>query len=470
MLKKFNDLLSKAILPLSLKLITLLAFIILITIGFSATSAGSAITSEIGNTNLGNLIVWSYWWPLIIFVSIFFGRIWCMVCPVEPITSFFSKIGLRLKRPKWLMSGWAITVFYMIILFVGIEGFAIDHNPFYMAIYMLAILAVSILTGLLYEKNTFCRYICPVGYMLGLHARLSFYGWRVKDKMICEQCPDKSCIHSKYIYNQNFKSCGVDLYPAEITGNSVCILCTGCRKTCASYKTEKNHGRPNPAYTFIGFANDLFRIKPLVMAEMFFLWILSGFVISENMEGSESTEALMKFIPDSITSLFQIHSNFLNGFIYAVIAFLIMPVFFWFIPLLVSKLAGVKMTLKDYILNYSLAFIPVMAAAHLGKSILQSTSDIPYLKVAFADARGITTAKNIINGQKILQENPGWVNVFSWIVFCLIMLVGVFLSIKVISLVNQKFQQTLKSGKGFYLIPVVYGSVFLGLLILWRWF
>lgn len=470
MLKKFNDLLGKAIMPLGLKILALLFFIALITIGFSASSSDSAITSEIGKTNLGNLIVWSYWWPLIIIVSVFFGRIWCMVCPVEPITSFFSKIGFRMKRPKWLLSGWAITVFYMLILFLGIEGFAINHNPVYMAMYMLGILAVSVLSGLLFEKNTFCRYICPVGYMLGLHARLSFYGWRVKDKMLCEQCQDKSCIHNNYIYNQNYKSCGVDLYPAEITDNSVCILCAGCRKTCASYKTEENNGRPNPSFAYIGFADDLLRLKPLQIAEMFFLWILSGFVISENMEEREITENLMKFIPDSIASVFQIHSAFWNGFIYSFIIFLVLPLFFWIIPFLVSKLSGAKLALKDYFLSYSLVFIPIMAAAHLGKSILQSATDIPYLKLAFADASGIATAQNIIGGTEILQENPGWVNGFTWIIFCLLMLAGILLSIKLVKLLNKKFQQTSKSGKAFYLIPVVYGSVFLGLLIWWRWF
>jgi len=214
MLRKMNILLGKAFMPLGLKMLTLVAFIALIWIGFSAASGDPSLVNELQHTNLGNLIVWSYWWPVIIIVSIFFGRIWCMVCPVEAITTFFSGFGLRLKRPKWLLSGWAITVFYLVILIIGIGGFEIDHNPVYMATYMLVIISVSILSGLIFEKNTFCRYICPVGYLLGLNARLSFFGWRVKDKMVCEQCMDKSCVHKKYIYNLNYKSCGVDLYPA----------------------------------------------------------------------------------------------------------------------------------------------------------------------------------------------------------------------------------------------------------------
>jgi hypothetical protein len=251
--------------------------------------------------------------------------------------------------------------------------------------------------------------------------------------------------------------------------NSVCILCAGCRKTCGYYRTEKVNGRPNPAYTFIGFANDLYRIKPLLMAEMAFLWILSGFVISENMEEWEATEKLINYFPDLISSSLLVQSHLLSGLIYSVIVFLIMPFFFWSIPFFVSKLAWGKLSLEEYILNYSLAFIPIMAAAHLGKSILQSTSDIPYLKVAFADASGMLSAENIIGGQLILQQNPVWMNGCVWILFCLIMLAGILISIKVINLVNQKFGQPSKTNKTFFLIPVCYGLVFLSLLAYWQW-
>ena len=470
MLRRMNHLLSKAFIPLSLKMLTLLAFIALILIGLSASSGNRLVVSELQHTNLSNLIVWSYWWPLIIIISIFFGRIWCMVCPVEPITSFFAKFGFKLKRPQWLLSGWAITVFYILILFIGIQGFAIDHNPVFMALYMLAIIAVSVLSGLLFEKNTFCRYICPVGYLLGLHARLSFFGWRVKDKILCEQCMDKSCIHKNFIYQQNYKSCGVDLYPAEIVDNSVCILCAGCRKTCSVYKTENISGRPNPAFTYIGFANDLYRIKPLQMAEMLFLWILSGFVISENMEEWDITKRWMNYFPDILVSAVHIHSAFLSELIYSFLIFLIMPLIFWAIPLLVSKLARVNLKLEVYILNYSLAFIPLMAAAHLGKSILQSTSSIPYLKLAFADVSGLRSAQKIIDGQLILQKNPGWLNYSVWISLLLVMMAGVYISFKIVSLVNQKFLPLVQGNKTLYLIPIIYGSVFLTLLLTWGWF
>ena len=76
----------------------------------------SSILKKLRNTNPGNLIVRSYWWPAIILLAIFFGPIWCMICPVEVITTFFAKVGLKRKRSKWLLSGMAITIFYILII------------------------------------------------------------------------------------------------------------------------------------------------------------------------------------------------------------------------------------------------------------------------------------------------------------------------------------------------------------------
>ncbi|MBM3436682.1 MAG: 4Fe-4S binding protein, partial [Bacteroidetes bacterium] len=258
MVQKLNVLLTKRFFPASLKYISLLAYIFLIVTGLSAYSDDQRFLMHLRNTNLGNLIVWSYWWPAIIILAIFFGRIWCMACPVEAITAFMAKVGFKRKRPAWLLSGWAITGFYIIILFVGIQGFSIHRNPFFMAMYLLGIAFISIITGIIYEKNTFCRYVCPVGYLLGLYSRLSFFGWRVKNKQICIRCKDKSCIHKRYLYNPNVKSCGIDLIPAKITSNSECILCAGCLKTCNSFQSKVMVERPNPRFTYIGFANDLF--------------------------------------------------------------------------------------------------------------------------------------------------------------------------------------------------------------------
>ena len=469
MLKLVNRAFSQAYMPVSLKYISLVAYVILIITGLAAYSTDAVFLKELRNTNLGNLIVWSYWWPGIVFLAIFFGRIWCMICPVEIITTFFAKIGLKRKRPAWLLSGWAITIFYILILFVGIQGFAIHRNPFYMAVYLLAIVGVSVIIGGIFEKNTFCRYVCPVGYLLGMYSKLSFIGWRVKNVQTCETCKDKSCIHKNYRYNLNFKSCGVDLYPATVNDNANCILCGGCRKTCGSYQSKQNPERPNPQFTYIGFANDLFRLNPLKMAEMVFVLVVSGFVISEIWSEWAVTNNYLTYFPKLINAAFHVENSLLSGFVNAFLLFIVIPFFIWLIPFLVSKLSGATITLKEYLLTYGIAFVPIIAAAHLDKAILKTTSRLPYFEHLFDDITGVSTAQRIIDGKIILVQNPLWINSLVSILLIGFILIGIWISIKVVNRLNSK-NGIHNSSKWHYLIPIIYGGIFLIMLLVWRWF
>ncbi|WP_239684455.1 hypothetical protein [Sunxiuqinia dokdonensis] len=337
-----------------------------------------------------------------------------------------------------------------------------------MAVYLLAIVGVSILIGSIYEKNTFCRYVCPVGYLLGIYSKLSFLGWRVKNKSICDTCKDKSCIHRKYHYNLNYKSCGVDLYPAKIEDNAHCILCAGCLKTCSKYQSEPTAGRPNPQITNIGFANDLFKLKPLKIAEMAFVMIVSGFVISEIWSEWDITNQYLTFLPNRVIRSLAISNNFVVGIIKGSIIFAVFPVFIWLIPFLVARVAGLSIKLKDYLLNYGIAFIPIIAAAHLSKAILKTTSRVPYLRHLSDDLSGMNTAQKIVEGEIVLTKMPFMVNLLISVLLTLVIAGGIWLSIKVIKELN-KNREIAVSGKSFYLIPALYGGIFLLMITGWRW-
>ncbi len=461
-----NKLFGKWYFPLSLKFISLIAYVGLIIIGFTAYSSDSVFLNQLRNTNLGNLIVWSYWWPAIIILAIFFGRIWCMVCPVEIITTFFAKIGLRKKRPKWMLSGWVITIFYILILFLGIHGFAVHRNPTFMAFYLLIIAGVSIIIGSIYEKNTFCRYVCPVGHLLGLYSRLSFLGWRVKDKKVCDTCKDKSCIHKNYQHNLNFKSCGVDLYPANIQDNTNCILCGGCLKTCKEYQSESNPDRPNPQFQKVGFASDLLKLNTLKYAELVFILIVSGFVIYEIWVEWSVSKNILLYIPKQVSEILSFTNPILFGLIKSIIIFVVAPFIIWILPFIIAQLFKNKIKLKDYFVNYGIAFIPIIAAAHLNKAILKTTSRLPYFEHVKNDIQGINTAQKIVDGEIILRQLPAWSNQLISILLIIIIAAGIGLSIKLVKMLNHKHN---KSVKTYYLIPLLYGSVFLIMLIIWRW-
>lgn len=468
MIKIINSVSRKLFFPFSLKILNLIIFFVLIYFGIQAYSEDPAFIKELRNTNLGNLIVWSVWWPIIILLSVLFGRIWCMMCPVETVTSFFSKIGFKFTRPRFILSGWFIVIFYALILLIGIQGFAIHRNPYYMAVYMMIIFVSSIVVGIIFEKNTFCRCFCPIGYLLGIYSRFSFMGWRVKKQHICETCKDKSCIEKKYLYSYLDKSCGVDLYPAKINDNVDCILCTGCLKTCNNYMTNNVAERPNPGFVKTGFAKGILNSSPLRTAEMVFLVIVSGFVISEILSEWTITNQYLNFFPDRIKQAYDLRNFILKGLNYGVIIFIILPLIIWLIPIFFAKIFGNKLKLSEYMVNYGLAFIPIVAAAHIGKSLLKLTSRIPYFEHLPADYGGMITAKMILNKEIYLSTNPDWLN--NVVSFLLLVAIsgGTYYSFLLIRNINKKFIEN-KANGFFYLIPVLYGSIFLAMILFWRY-
>jgi hypothetical protein len=367
------------------------------------------------------------------------------------------------------MSGWGITLFFIIILFIGIRGLQVHRDPTMMAWYLISIVIVSVATGLLYEKNTFCRYFCPVGYLLGLYARLSFLGWRVKDDAICKTCKDKSCIHKKHTYNLISKSCGVDLYPGKLDDNANCILCTGCLKACEKYNPKNIPGRPNPGLRYIGFGSDLYRHKPLTTAESFFVLIVSGFVIYEILSEWAATKKLIMAAPHAVTNSFGLSNPILIGIQESIILFLLLPVIIWLMPYIIARVSGAKLGVMEYMANYAAVFIPIMAAAHLGKSILKSTSRIPYLEYAFSDVSGMSTAQRILEKEIVLQKIPAWGNGLVTILISIIFIGGIYIALKMVRIICGKLTVEREKTKIFYLIPILYSGVFVVTIVLWRW-
>jgi hypothetical protein len=386
-----------------------------------------------------------------------------MVCPIELVTSFFAKIGFKKERPKWVKSGWAITIFYIIILFIGINGFAIHRNPFAMAMYLLSITLISAFAGIIFKKNTFCRYICPVGHLLGLYSRFSFLGWRVKDKDTCKTCKDLSCISNEHLYKHNAKSCGVDLYPANIEDNSKCILCGGCRKTCDKYQSVENPNRPNPGFEKIKLSNRIFNITSLSLAESFFVLIVSGFIIYEIFVEWKISKSFIMYLPNLVGEELNISNPFLFGIQKCILLYFLLPLLIWFIPFVVNKRkSGLSFT--DYMKNAAIIFIPIMAAAHICKAILKMISRIPYFEYTFSDFSGLTNTQLFLNNQIELFSIPSFINIGVSVLNFVVIATGIFVSF----LVARKSIKINKLKNNLYLIPIIYGSIFLVMLIWWQ--
>ncbi len=451
-----------------MQVMTLAVFALLIVDGFAADTDDMAFAKVLRNTNLANLIVWSYWWPVIIISAIFFGRIWCIVCPMELLTSLASRIGLKRRPRRIVRSSWIITLFYILILFVGIHTLAIHRVPFRMSIYLLTLLASTVVVGLIFSRNTFCAYICPVGHLLGLYARLAPFGWSTGDRSICGSCKDHSCTAGVNAYVFQGRSCGVGLNPARIDDNTNCLLCGQCVKSC-DYNNHGIGGRPNPGWFARPWFKDILALKPMAASQTAFCLVVSGFVVYEVLTEWKVTKGLLLWMPDNINMWLGTGNAWSHGLIKSLILFVILPILVWLLPYGLFRLAGGKLPIGKYFSVFGAAFIPIIAAVHTVKAMLKTTSRIPYWKNAFTDPIGMESAKGILDKSFQLAPLPAWrdpaVTALSLILVCC----GIALSTVVI----RKLTMTYARDSGcrawtLYLIPGIYGGAFAAMICLWR--
>jgi ferredoxin len=383
--------------PIVPQLVMLTVFVLLVAGGLGVTTDDPDFTNWLRNTNLSNLVVWSYWWPVIIIAAIFLGRLWCTVCPVELITYWAGRIGLRQQVPHILKSGWVVTIFYTLIWIVGVHTLAVNRIPHQMALYLLLLIILAVDISLIFQKRAFCSYVCPVGHLLGLYALISPFEWRADDLSICKSCKTKDCFVKKNHYRLMSRSCTSNLYPATIRDNRDCLLCTQCLKTCPYKNIRFSTRRP--------FA-DFFTAVDLRPAEVGFILLVSGFVVYEILSEWSVSLAILMWLPNRCTHALGITGSMTN-FVSATITFVVLPALVLLVVAALARLASGRKAAPfgATVKTFALLLLPTIAGAHIIKSILRMSSRIPYWRGALSDPRGIETAQRIVAATLVLDNS-----------------------------------------------------------------
>ena len=169
------------------------------------------------------LLTWILWWPAVIFTFFLAGRVWCSFCPFGYLGDVAQKIySLRLKAPGILKNMW-----WRLGLFLGLTWvttlWALDRWPRGTAWLGLGLTLGAIALAVVFEKRTFCRYVCPVGGVFGLYSMTSPLRLAVKDQDVCRTgCAGKECS----------KACGWFQFPPAMDRGAECSLCLDCVRAC----------------------------------------------------------------------------------------------------------------------------------------------------------------------------------------------------------------------------------------------
>ena len=193
---------------------------------------------------------WAWWWPLILIGFPFVGRLWCAVCPFMIYGEITQKLSLILwprSLKKWprqtadQWGGWFLFGFFALIL-LWEELWDLENTAYLSAYLLLLITAGAMICSAIFERRFWCRYLCPIGGMNGLFAKLSMTELRAQQGTCSAACTTYQCYKGGVAKGEGQETNGCPLYshPAQLTENKDCVLCMTCLKACPHRSVEFN--------------------------------------------------------------------------------------------------------------------------------------------------------------------------------------------------------------------------------------
>ena len=234
---------------------TFFGFLLAIVAGVLGTAAGSA--------NFGIVFVWIVWWGLLMGALIpLGGRLWCLICPIPAPGEWLQRKALvapplngsatglssiaepaqtrgwrgHAKGRRWPTSLQGIWLQNAGFLGVALFSTLILTRPSVSGWVLLAFLAGAVGLAMLFERRTFCRYVCPVGGFIGLYSLVAPLELRVRDPLICQEHRTKDC----YLGNGAGYGCPWFERPWTMDRNAYCGMCGECLRTCTQDNVAVN--------------------------------------------------------------------------------------------------------------------------------------------------------------------------------------------------------------------------------------
>mgnify|MGYP005842522439 CR=1 FL=1 len=199
---------------------TLLVFVAVLYFGFRGPPDASR--------NPATVLTWIIWWPGLVLLILLLGRIWCLMCPFGSLGDAVQRRwSLQLKLPRPLRNLWGQVLIFQVLTWAFLY-WQIDARPRATA-WLLAVLALAAMAvAALFERRSFCRYLCPIGGLIGLYSTVSPLELRVKSREVCRSHQGRDCV----VGNERGRACPMLEFPGNLDRNVYCNLCLECVKAC----------------------------------------------------------------------------------------------------------------------------------------------------------------------------------------------------------------------------------------------
>ena len=402
--------------PALFKGLVLAVLIGLAIIGWGQYTPQGVNAKLYAKTNLVNLVIWGLWWPAIIFVTFWLGRVWCIVCPLELVSAraeFLSrKMGFSQRSlPGWMVKG-SLVVLLFAILQMLVPGVQLHRVPHYTSLFLWILLGSAFAVGLYFRDRAFCRGFCPVALLLSAYGRGGMIAVRPGDQ--------KKLVYSPASNNTPTRlSCRSLLNPARLNSSKDCLLCCDCIKADTTGSMQLLLQPPfSKADT-----RELLASWPMTL----FVMIVSGFVTYELCGVWKEAESVFLWIPQRLTA--AINAAEASGWIQGLWTIFVIPLLLWSVIGGLTLLTGGARSLSEAWRMLALPMALVVASGHMAKGLEKFTSWAGFLPYALAEPSGARTVIKI--NTKLLPQPTAWFDPPTLSVLAMLLLaIGTILAVR----------------------------------------
>jgi len=321
--------------------------------------------TPLAGRNLATKLTWTIWWAGIIFTFILVGRLWCLMCPIGAVNEWASRLAQpTLKWPKPLRNLWIANGTFILLTWADVQ-LGVVRDPRVTAWIIILLLVSALVTGLFYQRRTFCRYLCPITGLIGIYSMVAPVELRAKTCETCRTHQEKDC----FVGGSANVGCPMFERVWEMDSNAYCNLCFECVKGCT---------QENLVLRLRAFGTDLWAASRRHLDEAFLAVVLAGaslYLTGEMVQPwRDALEAVAPRLPFPLVGITnpKTAEALVNAALFLIFTLGIVPLVFlaaaWMSQRLLAQ-AGKTHSVRGIVTVFGYMFIPIGLSMHLAHNL-----------------------------------------------------------------------------------------------------
>lgn len=211
--------------PLVFNILQTMVLLFFLGIAVVCLAASGTLAGRIANG-----LVWGLWWPALMVLFLFAGRVWCPVCPIAKVGRIAQKVwSFNRRPPQWIkkQSGWIMAILFFAIIW-NEHVFQMLQKPVATAFLLLTLMACSVVLCVLHAREVWCRYVCPLGGLAAGYSASAPLHVHATAGVCAAECRTHECFKG----SESESGCPMFHHPLYLRDAHFCKLCLACIRTC----------------------------------------------------------------------------------------------------------------------------------------------------------------------------------------------------------------------------------------------